>query len=504
MPGAPITDRQVRRYMEQRRMGATQVVAAAKAGFSERTARRLDGNPVLPSQRAGKGRKRTRADPFAGVWAEEIVPLLQAVPHLRGTTILETLQRQHPGRFADGVLRSLQRRIAHWRATEGPERELIFRQEHPPGEQALSDFTDAASLAVTIDGAPFPHLLYHFWLAFSGWQYVKAIQGGESFTALTEGLQEALWQLGAVPSTHRTDRLSAAYRNLRAEDDAATGYQAFCDHYGLQPTRNNPGVSHENGSVEAAHGHLKTGLREALELRGGRDFASLAAYQAFLAEFVRAKNARRRHALQLELQAMRPLPRFRTTDFSLATVTRSGTISIRGVLYTVPSRLVGCRLKVHIYDDRLSCWLGTTEVLELPRRHRPRRGDKRVRVVDYRHLAFALIKKPQAFRRSVFRDELFPREVFRRAWEVLDEQLDPRAACRVYVGLLHLAATHACEAALADHLEDVLACGQLPSVETARRAVAPPPAMVPCVVVPPPDPAAYDRLFAQRPSGEAA
>jgi hypothetical protein len=199
----PLTDRQVRRYMEQRRVGATQVVAAAKAGFSERTARRLEGNPLLPGQRAGDRRKRTRADPFAGVWAEEIVPLLRAVPHLRGTTVLETLQRQHPGRFADGVLRSLQRRIAHWRATEGPEQELIFRQEHPPGEQALSDFTDASSLAVTIDGTPFLHLLYHFWLAFSGWQYVKAIQGGESFTALTEGLQEALWQLGGFDASHR-------------------------------------------------------------------------------------------------------------------------------------------------------------------------------------------------------------------------------------------------------------------------------------------------------------
>lgn len=165
------------------------------------------------------------------------------------------------------------------------------------------------------------------------------------------------------------------------------------------------------------------------------------------------------------------------------------------MLYTVPSRLVGCRLKVHIYDDRLSCWLSTTQVLELPRRHRPRRGEKRVRVVDYRHLAGALIRKPQAFRHSVFRDELFPRPVFRRAWEVLDDRLEPRAACRVYVGLLHLAATHACEAALADHLETVLAHGELPSIEAARRAVAPPAAIVPSVVVPPPDLAVYDRLF---------
>ena len=202
--------------------------------------------------------------------------MLRAHPHLRATTLLEDLQRRYPERYPDGLLRTLQRRLATWRATEGPEREIIFRQEHPPGEQALSDFTDGASLQVTIAGEPLAHLLYHFWLAFSGWQYVKAIQGGESFTALTEGLQEALWQLGGVPRRHRTDRLSAAYRNLRRTDDEAAAYAAFCQHYGMEPTRNNAGVSHENGSVEAAHGHLKLGLKEALALRGSRDFPDLA------------------------------------------------------------------------------------------------------------------------------------------------------------------------------------------------------------------------------------
>ena len=158
-----------------------------------------------------------------------------------------------------------------------------------------------------------------------------------------------------MPRSHRTDRLSAAYRNLQRTAAEAAGYAALCQHYGLEPTRNHAGVAHENGSVEAAHGHLKLGLNEALALRGSRDFPDLASYQAFPAEFAMRKNGRRRTAVETELKAMRPLPRFRTTDFSVATVTvtRSATISVRAVLYTVPSRLIGSRLKVHIYDDRL-------------------------------------------------------------------------------------------------------------------------------------------------------
>ena len=263
---------------------------------------------------------------------------------------------------------------------------------------------------------PFDHLLFHFWLAFSDWQHVKVIEGGGSFTALTEGMQEALWQLGGVPATNRTDRLSAAYRNLAPHDDAASGYQAFCDHYGIEATRNNLGVSHENGSVEAAHGHLKRSLREALALRGSRDFADVGAYQTFIDEHVA-----RRAEVALELAAMKPLPKFRTTDFSLATVTvtRTSTIAVRDVLYTVPSRLIGSRLKIHIYDRRLVCFLGTTEVLTLPRRRRS--ADGPAHVVDYRHIIGSLIKKPQVFHRSVLRD------AFRRAWEKLDTTLEPGA-----------------------------------------------------------------------------
>jgi hypothetical protein len=200
------------------------------------------------------------------------------------------------------------------------------------------------------------------------------------------------------------------------------------------------------------------------------------------------------------------LPPHRTTDFSLATVrvTSSGTISVRSVLYTVPSRLVGCRLEVHVYDDRLVCHLGTTAVLTVARRYFKRHGP-RLRVVDYRHLVSALVRKPQAFRRSVFHDELFPRPVYRRAWEVLDERLEPRKACRVYVGLLHLAALHGCEAALAEHLAGVIAAHGTPDLEAARAAVAPPAATAaPVVTVPAPDLAGYDALLCCPALGDAA
>jgi hypothetical protein len=306
--------------------------------------------------------------------------------------------------------------------------------------------------------------------------------------------------LGAAPKTHRTDRLSAAYRNLGDEDDAARGYKAFCAHYGIEPTRNNAGVSHENGSVEAAHGHLKTMLSEALDLRGSRDFEDVDAYQRFIAEAVGRRNARRRAELALELEAMQPLPKFKTTDFTLASamVTRSGVICVRDVHYSVPSRLVGHRLKVHVYDDRLICFLGAVEVLGLKRVHRGKRGDRRVNVIDYRHVIGSLNRKPQAFRRYVHREALFPRTAFRHAWEALDGALDSRRACRVYVGLLHLAATHACEARLADWLDAVLDRGELPDLEAARLAMTPPAAAPPTLNVIAPDVKAYDALLCSR------
>lgn len=203
-----------------------------------------------------------------------------------------------------------------------------------------------------------------------------------------------------------------------------------------------------------------------------------------------------RAELALDLAAMAPLPKFKTTDFSIvsALVTRSGTMSVRDVYYTVPSRLVGHRLKVHVYDDRLICYLGAAEVLQLARVRQSKRRDRRV-VVDYRHIIHALVKKPQAFRRYVHRDALFPRDAFKRAWEMLEARLDERRACRIYVGLLHLAATYACEARLVEWLEGMLDRRKLPDLEAARLAMAPAAIVAPSVSVSPPDARTYDRLI---------
>ena len=194
MPGKKITDHQVHKY-KQHRNQLSQVASAAKAGISERSARRIEDANHLPSQRPERN-WRTRPDPLEAVWDSEVVPLLQTDARLNAVTLLEELQRRYPGQWDSSVLRTLQRRVRQWRAKYGAEREVYFAQEHPPGRQCLSDFTVLDELCVEIDGVVFAHRLYQFALAYSGWRHATVIDSGESFMALSTGLQAALWALG--------------------------------------------------------------------------------------------------------------------------------------------------------------------------------------------------------------------------------------------------------------------------------------------------------------------
>jgi len=300
-----------------------------------------------------------------------------------------------------------------------------------------------------------------------------------------------------VPKEHRSDSLSAAFRNLdaNARQDLTQRYQDLMDHYAMEPSRNNKGVAHENGSIESAHGHLKRALEDGLLLRASRDFGDLDAYRAFVDAIVGRRNANNRKRIALERPALGALPRRRTADFEekLIAVTSSGGFILRRVFYTVPSRLIGHRLRVRIHDDRLECFLGATPVATL-RRGQPVSQSKGGHVVDYRHVIHALRRKPMALLNLVYRDQLFPRPAYARAFEALREQCEERRACTVMVGLLALAHERACEAELTILIEADLDAGRLPDLAVLRMRLRPEETPIPVIVVELAALAIYDEL----------
>jgi len=189
---------------------------------------------------------RTRTDPFAEVW-DQIQQALQLNPGLEAKTIFADLQRRFPGRFANGQLRTLQRRCRQWRALEGSAKEVFFAQVHYPGRLCASDFTHCTDLGVTINGVPFDHMIYHFVLTYSNWE-TGSICFSESLESLSDGMQNALWELGGTPQWHRTDRLTAAIQpGVEGQQAFKQRYQALLQHYGLQAQAIQAGKGHENG-----------------------------------------------------------------------------------------------------------------------------------------------------------------------------------------------------------------------------------------------------------------
>ena len=459
-------------------------VSAAKASFSTATAYRFERDH-RPSSIKAKPRGRRRPDPLVAFFDAEVVPMLIAAPELRAVAIFDEMRRRYPD-LPDGVRRTLERRIRSWRALHGANQEVIFREVHEPGRMGLSDFTDMAEQGVTIAGARLDHRLYHFRLAYSGFAHAHVILGGESCVALAEGLQNALWALGGAPLEHRSDSLSAAFRNLDrdAGEDLTRRYDALCRHYGMEPTRNDRGVAHENGSIESAHGHLKKAVMDALLMRGTSEFDDLASYRLFIDEIISRKNAHHAKRIAAERTALQQLPGQRSCDHeeTLVTVTSSGGFTLKKVFYTVPSRLIGHRLRVRLYDDRLDVFIGATLLMTLTRGRAAATG-KHAHVVDYRHVIHALRRKPMALLNLVYRDQLFPRDAYRLTFDRLLEHLPDKAACRLMVDLLALAHDRGCEADLALLLTADLAAVRLPDIAALRAHFAPDPASLPEVVV---------------------
>lgn len=458
--------------MNARKEGKTQECSAAIASISARSGREIDkGRRVNPHTKPRHW--RTRVDPFEQVWTSELVPMLKVTPSLSPLTLLEHLQVVYGlDAYPDKTLRTLQRKVKRWRYEEGPERDVIFRQQHIPGDLGLSDFTELKGISVTINGQPLKHLLYHFRVLYSGWSYMKVILGGESFTALAEGLQNALWCLGGSPKEHRTDSLSAAYKNLtlNEQEDLTRQYQDFCAHYTMIPSRNNKGVSHENGGIESPHGHIKKRIAQAFLIRGSYDFNSIDAYQLWLEQVVSAHNRRNAKAVSIEQAALQPLPCFKTTDYTVlpVKVSTSSTIQVRTSLYSVPSRLIGASLQVHLYHDHLNCFYGGTLVATLDRVY-GQGALRRAKNIDYKHWIGSLVKKPMAFYKSAHRDALLPNDMYKKIWQRISSHSASREASRLMVGILHLAANTNKEQQIAHRVLSMLDSGESLSIVTLQR-----------------------------------
>ncbi len=473
--------------------GKTLAAAAAAAGMSERTARRWQSRG-LPSTAKAPRTWRTREDPFADVWESEVVPRLvaDAEGRLQALTLFRELCRRHPDRFEPGQLPTLQRRVREWRAQDGPDREVYFEQVAIPGREAAFDFTDASDLGVTIRGVAFRHLLFEWVLSYSRWTYVS-LALSETFEALVTGLQGALWTLGAVPAVLRHDNLSAATHELKRSGgrQLTVRFRQVLDHYGLRSSRIQPGKAHENGVVEQAHFRTKTALEQALLLRGERDFGDEAAYLGFARAVVdEARNTAAAARLAEERSYLRPLPSARIPEYTTfrCVVRKWSTIRVGGRIYSVPSRLIGHTVEARQHPSTVEVLYGGRVLCTMPRL----RGAADHRI-DYRHIIGSLVRKPGAFARYRFREELFPSLTFRAAYDALGRTHGERADVE-YVRLLHLAATSGerqVEATLGARLDAGAPC----DYASVRAQVRPPVPTVPVVHVPRPDLAQYDALL---------
>lgn len=441
-----VTDQQVRRLFKLVQTEKNFGIASMKAGMDEKTARKYRKLGKLPSELQKEHTWRTREDPFEGVWYE-VKSMLEINPGLEAKTIFEDLQRRNPGRFADGQLRTLQRRIKIWRASEGPPKEVFFTQIHKPGQLGQSDFTHMNKLGITIAGRPFDHLIYHFVLTYSNWES-GAICFSESFESLSEGLQGALWELGGVPAKHRTDCLTTAVNKTGHQQEFTRRYQDLLDHYRMKGCKTNPSSPHELGDVEQRHHRFKKAVEQALFLRGSQDFADRYEYEQFLGKLFKQLNAGRRKRFLQEQAVLHRLPKHRIDSCKKSSmkVGPSSTIRVNHNVYSVDSRLIGERIKVQLYADRLEIWYGQKRVDALPRLRGEGKHD-----INYRHIIDSLVRKPGAFEDYRYRDDLFPTSRFRIAYDSLKKRHTSRVAAKQYLNILYLAA-RASETAVDDVL----------------------------------------------------
>jgi len=432
-----ITDNQARKLMKYLQEKMALGVASTKSGMDEKTARKYRDIGKLPSElKAERIRTwRTRENPFDEVW-EMVKSFLDNNSGLEAKTLFEHLQRKYPGRFQDGQIRTFQRRVKNWRATEGPAREVFFPQVHKPGKLSQSDFTHMGKLGITIGGVLFDHLIYHFVLTYSNWE-TGTICFSESFESLSDGLQQALCKLGGVPEAHQTDRLSTAVNKPENPEEFTQRYQGLLSHYKLTGRKTNPASPNENGDVEQRNHRFKRAVDQALMLRDSRDFATRKEYAQFLDELFVQLNSNRYERFKEELAVLRSLPGKQLPACSklIVGVGPSSTIRLQHNVYSVHSRLIREKVTIRLYAEHLEVWHGQSHIENIPRL----RGSGNHHI-QYRHIIDWLVRKPGAFENYRYRSDLFPTSRFRMAYDELKQHHADSKASKEYLRILKLAA----------------------------------------------------------------
>lgn len=415
--------------------GRTLTQAARMTEMDRKTARKYRDGAAQGG--SGKSRNyRTRDDPFSEDWPK-VVHKLEREPGLKAYALFDWLQQNSPGRYPDSNRRTFERRVAAWKAQFGPGKKVMFEQVHRPGETAASDFTVCNSLGVKIAGQPFEHTLFHCVLTYSNFETVTLCHS-ESFEALSAGVQDAFFKFGGVPQRHRTDSLAAAVRNHSSRKQLTQRYEALMDHYRCQPQTTNARCANENGDIESLNGKIKDRIDQALVLRGSRSFESIPQYVEFLAGVVERANANRQAKFLEERSHLKALPALRldTDDYMVGVrVSKHSTIRVRNQAYSVPSRLIDSKVNVRVTVDSIVVSVGDVIVETMPRLI-----GKGVAAINYRHIIDSLIRKPGAFANYRYHEQMFPRTVFRIAYDVLGSQHTPRVRDRGYLEILHLAA----------------------------------------------------------------
>jgi len=491
------TNAQVRIMMREREKGRTQEQAAVRANVrSRKTVAKYEKLRQLPSELVKPRVHRTREDVFKEDWPT-VEQMLEEAPSLEAKAMFGWLCEQGPGRYRPGQLRTFQRRVSTWKALHRKQ-VAILEQVHHPGEVIQTDGTWLTELGVTIQGQPFRHLLMHSVLPYSNWEWGRIAQS-ESLAALRLGLQSTLAELGYIPVYHQTDNSSAAtyWPGAKAQTGSrreyTDGYLELLAQYGLEPRVTHVSSPQENGDVESINGGIKRAMEQHLLLRGSRDFENVTAYEAFIFAVMTRRNQGRQERLAKELAVMKPLnvKSLLTTKQVRVRVSRASTIRVDKNTYSVPTSLIGRKVKVDIHEWCLEVYYQSHHIETLPRLLGKRRHH-----VNYRHVIDSLLRKPGGFRDYRYRDDLFPTLVFRQAWEQLNQWQSPRRADLAYLRILRLAA-RTLETDVASALEQLLAT-QGPWDETdVERLLQPEPIPVPQLVCGDVHLQQYDQLLSE-------